>query len=187
MAIVYQHRRKDTNEVFYIGIASVDTRPYSKQDRNKYWKNIVNAFGYEVDILINGCTWEQACEIEKGMIADYGRRDLGTGKLVNMSEGGVGGFSKPGWNKGISPSKETVKKSSEAHLKYYASLTEEEKKRKCATFGMLGKKHKDESKEKTRLSLIGRTREKTQCPHCKKWGGPGGFHRYHFENCKNKK
>ncbi len=90
MAIVYQHRRKDTNTIFYIGIAKLRSRITSKSDRNPHWTRIVNKYGYEVDILIDGCTWEQACEIEKGLIETYGRADLGLGTLVNMTNGGEG-------------------------------------------------------------------------------------------------
>lgn len=90
MAIVYQHRRKDNNSVFYIGIGKNKNRAYSKVNRNDYWYNITNKVGYEIDILIDGCTWEQACEIEKGMVSSYGRHDLDTGLLVNMTDGGEG-------------------------------------------------------------------------------------------------
>jgi hypothetical protein len=93
MAVVYQHRRKDNNNVFYIGIGKHKNRAYSKICRNQYWINIVNSVGYEIDILVEGCTWEQACEIEKGMIASYGRADLNTGLLVNMTDGGEGTYN----------------------------------------------------------------------------------------------
>jgi len=35
MGIVYQHRTKDTNQIFYIGISKGTSRPYSIQNRNK--------------------------------------------------------------------------------------------------------------------------------------------------------
>jgi len=90
MAIIYQHRRKDTNEVFYIGMGKCIGRAYVKQHRNIHWQRIVSKYGYEVDILINGCSYEEAKEIEIGMIKDLGRRDLNTGNLVNMTDGGEG-------------------------------------------------------------------------------------------------
>jgi hypothetical protein len=90
MAVVYQHRRKDNNNIFYIGIGKSRNRAYSKINRNKHWWNIVNKTGYEVDILIEGCTWKQACDIEKGIISSYGRADLGLGLLVNLTDGGEG-------------------------------------------------------------------------------------------------
>ena len=97
MSIVYQHRRKDTNEVFYIGIGSRRVRAKSRENRNPYWHHVVNSVGYEIDILIDGCTREEAEEVEVGMIEAYGRRDLGTGPLVNMTRGGSGadGYDRP--------------------------------------------------------------------------------------------
>jgi hypothetical protein len=196
MAIVYQHRRKDTNEVFYVGIGKEKTRAYIKSNRGQHWKNIVNKIGYNVDILFDGYTWDEACEMEKELICRYGRIDLGTGQLINLTEGGDGNggrlFSEE-HRKNISKRKKGRKLPdyhkkilSEAQKKYYAGLSDEEKRLKCTRYGMLNKKHNEESKEKTRQSLLGRTREKVVCPHCNKEGGPGGFHRYHFDNCKLK-
>jgi hypothetical protein len=62
MAYVYQHRRLDTNEIFYVGIAKSEKRFYSHRNRNAHWKRIAKKCGYEVDVLIRGCTWEDACE-----------------------------------------------------------------------------------------------------------------------------
>lgn len=90
MAYVYKHIRKDTNEVFYIGIGKAEKRIYSKCDRNKHWKNIVNSVGFEYEVIKDGLDWESACELEKQLIKQYGRRDLNTGTLVNMTDGGDG-------------------------------------------------------------------------------------------------
>lgn len=88
MAVVYQHRRLDSNDVFYIGIGSEKCRAYSKSGRSRHWKNIVSKCGYAIDVIIEGITIEDARNVEIGMICDYGRVDLGTGILVNMSDGG---------------------------------------------------------------------------------------------------
>jgi len=90
MAVVYQHRRKDTNGVFYIGIGDDRKRAYQKNGRSEYWKNVVNKVGYDVDVLLEGLSWEDACVVEIGMIKDYGRKDLGLGLLVNETDGGDG-------------------------------------------------------------------------------------------------
>ena len=91
MAYVYRHIRLDKNEPFYIGIGKDDTykRAYqsSKTKRSDFWHNIASK-GYEVEILIDNLTWEQACEKEKEFISIYGRRDLGQGTLVNLTNGG---------------------------------------------------------------------------------------------------
>jgi hypothetical protein len=103
MAIVYQHRRKDTNKIFYIGIGKDIKRAYSKRNRNKHWLNIVNKFGYEIDILFENIKYEDACRIEYELIIAYGRIDLGTGILVNLTDGGKGSIN-------FKHSKETINK-----------------------------------------------------------------------------
>ena len=72
MAVVYQHRRKDSNSIFYIGIGKDIKRAYSSKNRTKHWKNIVLKCGYEVDILIDGLSYEDAFVVEIGMIKSYG-------------------------------------------------------------------------------------------------------------------
>lgn len=93
MAYVYRHIRIDKNEPFYIGIGKDDTykRAYqsSKTKRSDFWHNIASK-GYEVEILMDNLTWEQACEKEKEFISIYGRKDLGQGSLVNLTNGGDG-------------------------------------------------------------------------------------------------
>lgn len=96
MAYVYRHIRLDKNEPFYIGIGSDSTyyRANKKSQRNIHWKRIVSKTKYSIDILIDDLTWDEACEKEKEFIALYGRKDLKTGCLVNMTEGGDGAFGK---------------------------------------------------------------------------------------------
>ena len=90
MAYVYQHIRLDTNEVFYVGIGKKPKhgRAYTRSDRNPFWEKVVAKTSFKVEILFDNLTWEQACEKEKELIALYGRRDLGTGTLVNLTDGG---------------------------------------------------------------------------------------------------
>lgn len=91
MAIVYQHIRLDTNEVFYIGIGKEIKRAYNKTNhRSKHWKNIINKTEYKVEILFDNLTWKEACQIEQYLIKYHGRKDLKLGKLVNMTNGGDG-------------------------------------------------------------------------------------------------
>ena len=91
MAYVYRHIRLDKNEPFYIGIGKDATykRAYqcSKTKRSEFWHNIASK-GYEVEILMDNLTWEQACEKEIEFISIYGRKDLGQGTLVNLTNGG---------------------------------------------------------------------------------------------------
>jgi hypothetical protein len=91
MAYVYRHIRLDKNEPFYIGIGSDEEykRASTNTRRNKHWINI-SKFGYEVDILFDGLTWDEACVKEKEFISLYGRKDKNKGSLCNLTDGGDG-------------------------------------------------------------------------------------------------
>ena len=90
MAYVYKHIRLDNNEIFYIGIAKMYRRLNEKRHRSNFWHNIVKNYGYKSEIIIDNISWEHACYTEKYLIKFYGRRDLGLGSLVNLTDGGDG-------------------------------------------------------------------------------------------------
>lgn len=87
--VLYQHVKVENNEVFYIGIGN-DKRAYNKINRNIHWKRIVNKYEYKVEILSDNLTWENAQEAEIQLIKLYGRINLKTGPLCNMTDGGEG-------------------------------------------------------------------------------------------------
>lgn len=88
---LYRHL-KPNGEVFYIGIGSTKSfgRAHTKNKRTSFWHNIVEKYGYEIQILKNNMTKEEAAENEILLIDYYGRRSLGTGTLVNLTNGGEG-------------------------------------------------------------------------------------------------
>jgi len=90
--VVYIHRKKTDREVFYVGMGNPD-RPYQKSPtaRSIFWHRVVDKYGYDVEILYTGLSKYEAYAIEMEMIRQYGRRDLGTGTLVNLTNGGDGG------------------------------------------------------------------------------------------------
>jgi hypothetical protein len=95
MAYVYRHIRLDKKEPFYIGVGKNDgdgeyRRAYDSDHRSNFWKKVVSKTEYEVQILVADLTWAQACEKEKEFISLYGRLNIGTGTLVNMTAGGEG-------------------------------------------------------------------------------------------------
>jgi hypothetical protein len=90
MAIVYQHIRKDTNQIFYIGIGKNKKRATDKTNRNYWWHNIVSKYGYTVEIIHDGLTEDVAKQYETYYIEKLGRKDLGLGELVNLTDGGEG-------------------------------------------------------------------------------------------------
>lgn len=95
-AYVYTHTRLDTNEIFYVGIGTQDNykRASHSHNRTNYWNNIVKKCGWKVDIVFDKLTWEEACKKEVELIKKYGRIDLGTGTLVNLTEGGEGAIGR---------------------------------------------------------------------------------------------
>ena len=92
--ILYRHVRLDKNEIFYVGIAKRKNRPYeSGPRRSSFWNKIVSKTKYEVEILFDNLSWSQAKEKEIEFIKLYGRKDLNTGTLVNMTDGGDGSLN----------------------------------------------------------------------------------------------
>jgi len=91
--VVYRHRTLVTNKVFYIGIGG-EKRPYIKEGRNNLWNKVVNKYGYSVEIIQTNLDWDSACELEEFLISLYGRRNLNTGYLVNLTNGGEGSTGK---------------------------------------------------------------------------------------------
>lgn len=90
MSYVYTHKRLDNNEIFYVGIGSDNQkfRAYDKNNRNKFWKNIVSKTDYLVEIVFDNLTRNEAADIERILIEKYGRRINSTGTLCNISSGG---------------------------------------------------------------------------------------------------
>ena len=92
MAYLYRHIRLDKNEPFYVGIGSDNSykRANETSRRNLHWKNIVKKGPYEIEIILDNLTWEEACEKEKEFIVLYGRTNLNKGSLCNLTDGGEG-------------------------------------------------------------------------------------------------
>lgn len=99
--VLYFHINVTTGEVFYVGIGN-SKRPYKRSSRSKFWNNIVSKDSYDIIIEEDNLTWEQACELEKYWISRIGRRDLGLGTLVNLTDGGEGATNHSDENKEIS-------------------------------------------------------------------------------------
>ena len=137
--VIYRHL-KPNGEVFYIGIGS-EKRAYQKNPRSDFWKRVVSIHGYEVQILKSDLTWEDACELEILLISWYGRRNLNTGTLVNMTEGGDGSV-------GYSPSEESRRSRSEK----MKGVPKSEKARKNMNKSKIGKSISEEHRLKCKLS-----------------------------------
>lgn len=94
---VYLHRRESDNSVFYVG-KGMGNRSHSKKNRNNHWRNIVLKNGYKVEIVQAGMQEWWAFELEKDLIALYGRENL-----CNLTDGGEGssGFVMPSHSRKI--------------------------------------------------------------------------------------
>jgi hypothetical protein len=146
MAYVYQHSTKDTDTVFYIGIGKDLTFRRAKRPdgRSKFWKSIVKKHGgYSVSILYNNISWEQACEYERALILLHGRRDLGTGTLCNLTDGGEGL---------LNPSPESRKKKSD---KTRLNWTKSEYRDKVVS-SMKGRKFSESHLQSLKVASIGK-------------------------------
>jgi len=112
--------------------------------------NIVNKYGYEIEILKENLSWEEACELEKEYIKNIGRRDLGLGTLVNMTDGGDG-------TPGIIPTKESnMKRSEKLKNKKRQPFSEETKKKMSESKkGKTPPPFTEERKRNISLSLMG--------------------------------
>lgn len=159
---VYEHWRLDKDECFYVGFGSTSRRAHSKHDRNKYWKNIVNKLEkngstFEVRIVKDNLSKEDALNLEIERIAFWRSMEI---KIVNMTNGGEGNLGGISPNKGKKASLETRKKLSESHKgkispKKGVPLSDEQKikmsnslRGRVGVKSMLGRTHSDEAKLK---------------------------------------
>lgn len=92
MAYLYRHIRLDTNVPFYVGIGRDKhfTRARNSINRNRYWYSIVNKTKYEVEVMMDDLSVDEAMIKEIEFISLYGRADLMQGTLVNLTDGGEG-------------------------------------------------------------------------------------------------
>lgn len=163
MAYVYRHIRLDKNEPFYIGISNSETyeRAFTKGHRNNMWHKIINKTEYRVDIVIDNITYEEAKEKEREFISLYGRININTGILCNMTDGGDGTI---GYvfeeetrekirqaNKGWKPTEEMLKKMSD----FRKGKKFSEKHRKNLSKACMGRYLSDEIKKKISESKSG--------------------------------
>jgi hypothetical protein len=167
---IYLHKRKDTGEVFYVGKGE-GNRYKSKVGRTAYWLNIVKKHGYIAEIVEYFDSECLAFSAEQKLIAKIGRKDLGKGPLVNLSDGGEGAsgavrtleqkatYSRTTWmrteagkasvsgEKNPAKKPETRKKLSENN----AHRNPEVRAKGAATFRALGENHPSKSEAHRKL------------------------------------
>lgn len=149
---IYGHFREDSNEIFYIG-KGTNYRGFVRNRNNPFWNNFVKKHKWYSSILIPHLAEEDAKIFEKILIKAHGRRDLGLGPLLNLTNGGDGGPNRKGkknphteeWNRKIGNSLKGGKRKpfSDSH------------KNKISLYRQ-GKKHSQETRNKIKESWIKR-------------------------------
>lgn len=124
MYYTYAYLREDRTP-YYIGKGK-GNRAYKKRNRV-----VLPPPKNRILILKQNLTEEEAFKHEKYMIAIFGRKDLGTGILRNLTDGGEGLSN---------PSEQTRKKKSEIAKKQMANRSPEEKRKASENAKQLGYK-----------------------------------------------
>lgn len=88
---IYLHVKLLTGEPFYVGKGKCGTNRFKAiKNRSKWWCNIVEKHGFDIIIIDDNLSPEDACEKEIYWIKRIGRKDLELGNLVNLTDGGEG-------------------------------------------------------------------------------------------------
>lgn len=170
----------------YAYIRSTDNTPYyiGKGKGNRAWhkKHTVSVPNDKTKIVLleEGLTDAEAKSTEVKLIAQYGRKDLGTGILYNRTNGGEG-------NSGRIATQEHKQKQSKA-------MTGKPSKLKNRSLSVEHKKKIAES-AKGRISpnkgkaspMKGKKFAQVSCNYCNKSGSISIMGRWHFDKCKYKK
>ena len=95
---LYLHIREDTEEIFYVGIGTLDksnkyARAKSLSGRNCIWKRIVNKTKYKVLVIDENEDEEPIINKEIYYISLLGKMKEKSGHLCNISDGGRGNLS----------------------------------------------------------------------------------------------
>jgi group I intron endonuclease len=134
--VVYRYLRTDIDQPFYIGIGTLKRARDTKWGRSAFFKRIRDKHQIELEILEDELDWNTAAEKEKWWIKFYGRINIGSGILCNLTDGGEGRI-------GCKQSAESIQKMKDT-------------KAKRGPHPMLGNTHTAEARAKISAGLTGR-------------------------------
>lgn len=157
---VYFHIKDGEDKPFYVGIGKKKNykRAFVTSGRNRIWNNIHAKYGCYSSVIYDNLSQREACEIEVNLISFYGRIDLKTGVLSNLTNGGEG-------NCGVVFSKERIEKIRISQLgkKHRLDTIEKFKQRKQTQetkdkirASKTGIKATDETRAKMRMASMGK-------------------------------
>ena len=187
---IYRYDREDGSP-YYIGKGCGnrlfrERRNFTPKDRNR------------IQIVLGDMTEEEAFELEIFLIQEIGRKDLGTGTLLNLTDGGEGvsGHQHSEESRlkmreaklGRKRSSEVKRKMSESHKeRYRTGQHDEDARRRKISEGNKGKTIPDHQKKKMSESARKRFRPPMSCLHCRKEGvNPNLFSHISSGICKRR-
>lgn len=145
--VVYIHRKLSDNSPFYVGAGS-EKRPFKISQRPKNWVEIVESVGYSIDIYKKNLSMEECFKLEVDLISLFGRIDIGTGCLINKTNGGR-------LIKGLS--NDVLKIRNQKMSISAKGKTKSKEWREKLSKANIGKKASEETKAKMRLSNKSKT------------------------------
>jgi len=173
---VYEYLREDLTP-YYVG-----------KGKNSRWRgkhSVAVPPKERVRFVATKLTEAEAFALEEKLILEYGRKDLGTGILRNMTSGGEGATPGPELRKRLSE----IKKGKVPWNKGKTMSYKKNRKwdRQGEKHPLYGKSHTEEARRKISEGIKEGWDRPTQiCPHCGKEGRGGTMTRWHFDNCKHR-
>jgi hypothetical protein len=171
MAIVYQHKTIKDGTIFYVGIGTKINRAYDFNNRGKFWKDFTKNHEFEVEIIHENITYDEAKEIEKALILKLGRRDRNNGNLVNQTDGGDGTLGV------IRIFSDSAKLKISVNNGMHNESVKEKHKNSL---------NRPETKEKQRLAKLGVQRKRILCTKCNNEISDNNYTRHINVYCKQK-
>ena len=177
------------NEHYVYLYLRIDGTPYyvGKGKGNRYkGSHTVSVPPLErIEFVAENLTDEQACKLEQELIEQYGRKDLGTGILRNLTSGGEGAVPGPLVRQKLSDIKKGKRPNNYGKTYTCKSGFENRSKAKAGrNHSYYGKQRSDEERQKISKTIKETwSRPLQTCPHCGKQGYQN-MTRWHFDNCK---